>query len=369
MFTFAANQLNKPTSFVRPSGLQPIGFTPTAGESGYTYYTVGIAPDNDLFKLSDRDLRFGTIKESGGTYGELYVILTFPLPIYLNRLIIRTGQFNGYYNYPQGLVVYRGTTTANPILNSSGSFNLPTANTTFDTLLNPLFDIPSDTFLLRFFNTTGGNYVSVLDVIAYGQPVPSTYLLLDDFTSNPGLLFGRSIPLISGTTPATWISYYPGSTNPTVGGGIVPSLGGSFGVTTATSLPLGTATQHIALKCQFSNVGGAGNYVGVWLRTNQSTNASVGISAFVRANGSVEVVRVDNSSTFTTLNTYTATPIYDAEFTFEVFLTSTTIQINIPEWSYSSPTITNSDHNTNTGIGFQLPPSYPSTYITKITVT
>lgn len=143
--------------------LDPLSYTASALEN-YTYY-----PGNyTLAAINDNDLTNGTIKTDGGASGYLKVLATFPNPVYLNKLTVYTGQFNGNYNSPQKLEVYAGSSdTGNALLSSN--LDISNGTTNLDTTSNTAFNNSSNQYTFVFSNSTGGNNISVRELDLFGE--------------------------------------------------------------------------------------------------------------------------------------------------------------------------------------------------------
>lgn len=94
--------------------------------------------------------------------GYLGVVLTFAAPVYLNRLSIRPGQFNGSFNQPEFLSIYRGVTTANLLYTGASSPNAYN----LELFANANFDTASAVYRIDF--TSSGTYTAVLTLAALG---------------------------------------------------------------------------------------------------------------------------------------------------------------------------------------------------------
>jgi hypothetical protein len=177
MLSFAPTLMTaKPAPVVvvnRPTAKDLLTYSVSAAEP-YSYYQ-----GNDLTYLNNEPGRpsegFGVIKAGGGSYRALLLIVTFSNPVWLNEVQVVTGQFNGYYNAPLALTIYRGNTVNNPILNAEeadnlnqGAFGGTNPMTTFDLLGNAAFDEPSNTYLFRFYNGQMSDYVSVMELLLFG---------------------------------------------------------------------------------------------------------------------------------------------------------------------------------------------------------
>ena len=90
-------------------------YTPQALEVIYYYSDQPLSFINNGNKTTE-----GVLKSQGGTANELRVLLTFPLPTILTGINYWLGQFNGAYNVPTSVDIYRGSTVnqAN-LINSS----------------------------------------------------------------------------------------------------------------------------------------------------------------------------------------------------------------------------------------------------------
>ena len=154
---------------LRPATKNPLTFTVT-GEPG-AFYMGG----NGINGINDGSVATGTVKTSGGTAQQLVVLVTFPTEVYLNEIVVTTGQFNGSYNKPDRIAVYRGNSTSGPILLPtstpliSGPDNPgPGPTTTIDLLGNSNFDTASTQYLFAFIRDQANDNVSVLELILRG---------------------------------------------------------------------------------------------------------------------------------------------------------------------------------------------------------
>lgn len=154
-----------------------LSYTQSAGESGALYYTTA----DSLPALRKgvpwplTNFSNGPLKNGGGTYGELFIIATFAAEVWLNEVQVAVGQFNGAYNTPRRLSIYRGQTTSNPLINPTAqNLNIGTGTpsapplTVFDLSANQDFETPSNTYLFRFWSASNQN-VAIQGLAIYGD--------------------------------------------------------------------------------------------------------------------------------------------------------------------------------------------------------
>jgi hypothetical protein len=203
----------------------------------------------------------------------------------------------------------------------------------------------------------------ILSNVVEGTPV-----LLQDTFLGSGSLVGRNTETPSSGT--TWLRYSPGDNSGVVSGGRANnSSGNDVGCSVVCSTSLGTDTFTMDVTFSLSSTA-SNNYVALFVRTQQVTNATLGIWCRLSGNGTVEYW---DTPSFTNLRTDTAaaTVTANTEATATLTVTPTTIQLSIPAFSYTGATLTTSLYNTQMGAGFSLPTSgsFGTTYVTDITIT
>lgn len=101
---------------------------------------------------------------------------TFASPVFINRIELYLGQFNGGFNAPQNVTVYRGGTKSDPVIYSATMHTLSASDGTtkthiYDTTTDTDFDTPSSVYLVSFSETSGATSSSVNEVDLLGYVI------------------------------------------------------------------------------------------------------------------------------------------------------------------------------------------------------
>ena len=130
-------------------------YTPTELETYYYASGESLSRINDGNKTNQ-----GVLKAGSPSSGEFKILLTFNAPIRLTRINFWLGQFNGPYNFPTSVDIYRGNTIGQNLINTT-SFSTQTGTISLDSGINY-----STTFSLNF---KGGAEIGVLEIEALGK--------------------------------------------------------------------------------------------------------------------------------------------------------------------------------------------------------
>lgn len=95
--------------------------------------------------------------------------VTFASPTFINRMTLYLGQFNGGFNAPQTVTVYRGGTKADPVIYSATMHTLPATDGTtkthiYNTGSDVNFDVAASVYLVSFGETPGSTVTSVNEI-------------------------------------------------------------------------------------------------------------------------------------------------------------------------------------------------------------
>lgn len=130
-------------------------YTPS-GLQTYAYYT-----GQELIYINDGNrTNQGVLKVGGGTSGELQVLLTFSTAIHLTGINYWLGQFNGAYNFPTSLDIYKGDAVTDFPINTT-SFSDQNGSISVSSGADY-----SSTYVLRFY---GATEIGILEIEAFGK--------------------------------------------------------------------------------------------------------------------------------------------------------------------------------------------------------
>lgn len=154
----------------RSNAVNILTYTALALES-YTYFDSIYT----ITAINDANINAGVMKSSGGTLGTIKMRATFSAPVFLNEIRVRVGQFNGTFNAPDRMRVFRGNDDTGLLLFTDNDICIPPNNggaalqtKTIDLLNQSSFDIPSSTFTFVFDVVPSGNAVSIADLSLRG---------------------------------------------------------------------------------------------------------------------------------------------------------------------------------------------------------
>ena len=132
-------------------------YTPTELE---TYFYASGQP---LSRINDGNkTNQGVLKAGSPSPGEFKILLTFNTPIRLTGIDFWLGQFNGAFNFPTSVDIYRGGTVGLNFINTT-SFSTQNGTISLDSGSSY-----STTFALNF---KGGAEISVLEIETFGKQV------------------------------------------------------------------------------------------------------------------------------------------------------------------------------------------------------
>lgn len=143
-------------------------YQPLTGESELTYIpteleTYYYAPGNTLSNINDGNTLIGAMRAAGGTNGKFIFKCTLPTAKTLTSIKVIGGQFNGAFNRPSNLIVYRGD-IVNPSELLHEFTDLATAN---NNLVRPIFNSGANLEYTFEFSRTS-NEISVSELYLYG---------------------------------------------------------------------------------------------------------------------------------------------------------------------------------------------------------
>lgn len=115
----------------------------------------------EINKINDGNNSAGAMKSGGGTTNELRVLATFTTPVILSAFDYYRGQYNGAFNMPTSVDVYRGNAIDSSKLLQSLSFPSQNGSSSI-----PTNDKASTTYTFNF--KASSNNISVNELVLYG---------------------------------------------------------------------------------------------------------------------------------------------------------------------------------------------------------
>jgi len=137
-------------------------YTPTASYS-YTYNSTYV-----LSLINDDNLSAGVIKTGGGVGAELQFTVTFSSSVFINRVGIRTGQFNGNFNGFYELELWDSTFSTLLYYIKAAAFGTWYTYTNIDTTADADLDTARTVYGVKFKNATPPN-VSCRELDFFGH--------------------------------------------------------------------------------------------------------------------------------------------------------------------------------------------------------
>jgi hypothetical protein len=141
-----------------------LSYTPTV-MAGQAYTASAIT----LSKIKDGDMLQGIY--NAGSYSTVKINVTFTAAVYLNKIRIANGQFNGCYNYPTRMQIYQGSSDTGTLLSTHTSLGCSSGNfSEIDISNNFAYELNMDTLTIVFdMSNTGGAGIHVAELEFQGH--------------------------------------------------------------------------------------------------------------------------------------------------------------------------------------------------------
>jgi hypothetical protein len=142
-----------------------LSYTPSV-MAGQAYTSSGIT----LSKINDGDLLQG-IYNTAGAYSTVKINVAFTAPVYLNKIRIANGQFNGCYNYPTRMRIYQGSSDTGTLLSTHTSLGCSSGTfSEIDISSNFSYELNMDTLTIVFdVSNTGATGIHVAELEFQGH--------------------------------------------------------------------------------------------------------------------------------------------------------------------------------------------------------